>query len=236
MKKYFLLFLLHSILLYPQKCTEHLSGFSMTSLTYKAKQDWFLYLELQSRSIEDFSKPDYYEIKGGAGYNINKNHQAFIGLGRYATYSNSRISREELRLWLQYTYSFNIDRLKIDQRIRAEKRFLHDVTKDSNSDDERYRYRLSVSVPLNSTTIKPETVYLNVFDEIFAGPHQGLLKRNRVYAGIGYVVNKTVNANTGYMWQRELSPSVRNLHFLYFGVNFTLNGGQKETDHRNIAD
>ena len=31
-----------------------------------------LNLELQERSIEDFSKPDYYEIKGGIGYNLDK--------------------------------------------------------------------------------------------------------------------------------------------------------------------
>jgi hypothetical protein len=34
------------------------------------------YLELQTRSIEEFSKPDY-EVKGGIGYNIDKNNQPF---------------------------------------------------------------------------------------------------------------------------------------------------------------
>ena len=44
--------------------SEHLSGFAVVSLNYKHNPKWNAYLELQERSIEDFSKPDYYEIKG----------------------------------------------------------------------------------------------------------------------------------------------------------------------------
>ncbi len=81
--------------------SEHLSGFAVVSLNYKHNPKWNAYLELQERSIEDFSKPDYYEIKGGIGYNLNKNNQFFVGLGRYATYKESRIANEEFRIWLQ---------------------------------------------------------------------------------------------------------------------------------------
>ena len=47
--------------------SEHPSGFAVVSLNYKHSPKWNAYLELQERSIEDFSKPDYYEIKGGIG-------------------------------------------------------------------------------------------------------------------------------------------------------------------------
>lgn len=235
-KKHALLFLLFVITIKGQNQTEHLSGFSMLSLTYKAKKNWTLYLELQQRSIEDFSKPDYYEIKGGTGYNFNKNNQAFIGIGKYATYSNSRISREELRLWLQYTYSFNWDKLKIDQRVRAEKRFFHDFNKNDDFEDSRYRYRISATLPLNSNQLDPKTIYLNAFDEIFVGPKTDFFKRNRVFTGVGYVFNKNVSSNIGYLWQRELTPTIRNIHFLYLGFNFTISGNAKEAEHRNVAD
>ena len=66
--------------------SEHLSGFAVVSLNYKHSPKWNAYLELQERSIEDFSKPDYYEIKGGIGYNLKKSNQFFLGLGRYSTY------------------------------------------------------------------------------------------------------------------------------------------------------
>lgn len=236
LKKPLLLFLLFALTLKGQSQKEHLSGFSMLSFTYKTDKNWMLYLELQQRSIEDFSKPDYYEIKGGAGYNINKNNQAFVGLGKYATYANSKISREELRLWLQYTYSFSWDRLKIDQRLRAEKRFFHDFIKDDDFEDSRYRYRISATLPLNNSKIEPNTIYVNVFDEIFVGPKTDFFKRNRVFTGIGYVLSKTVSSNAGYLWQRELTPTERNIHFLYLGFNFTISGSNKEAEHRNVAD
>ena len=42
---------------------EHLSGFTSISLTYKPHKNWYGYLETQGRSISDFNKIDYYEIK-----------------------------------------------------------------------------------------------------------------------------------------------------------------------------
>jgi hypothetical protein len=35
------------------------------------------------------------------GYNLTKNHKPFIGLGRYATYKDHSINKEEFRVWLQ---------------------------------------------------------------------------------------------------------------------------------------
>lgn len=216
---------------------EHLSGFNMVSFTYKHDKKWSAYLELQDRSIEDFNKPDYYEIKGGIGYNINKNNQAFLGTGRYATYKNNSISNEELRLWLQYTYSFNIDKLKIDNRVRLEKRFFHNPVTDANTNDERYRLRVAATLPLNAEKVAPKTVFANAFNEVFVGPNGDLFKRNRIFAGAGYVFNDYISTNLGYMWQRELYPKTRSLHFLYIGFNFTFDRLKyRETHPVHVAD
>ena len=88
---------------------EHISSFNMLSITYKFSKMDGLY-GISDRSIEDYSYIDYYEMKGGVGYNINRDNQAFVGIGRYGTYKEQKISQEELRLWLQYTYSHNIGR------------------------------------------------------------------------------------------------------------------------------
>ncbi len=236
MKKIVLLLVLCNSFVFSQDKKEHLSGFNVVSLNYKIDKNWSVYTELQERSIEEFSKPDYYEIKGGAGYNFNKNNQAFVGLGRYANYSNSRISREEFRIWLQYTYSSNFDKLKIDNRFRAEKRFFHDPINNKNSNDERYRYRLTATYPLNNDKLESKTLYINAYDEIFVGPENQFFKRNRVFGGLGYVFTNYLSSNLGYMWQRELSPSTKNLHFIYLGFNFTISKDSKEADHMNVAD
>ena len=44
-----------------------------------------LYGEGQIRSRKDYTLIDYYETKGGVGYNYIKNHQIFVGAGRYGT-------------------------------------------------------------------------------------------------------------------------------------------------------
>ncbi|WP_300602016.1 DUF2490 domain-containing protein [Niabella sp.] len=212
---------------------EHLSGFLMTSLTYKFNSKWMAYTELQTRSIENFTPLDYSETKGGIGYNINKSNQPFIGFGRYATWREHELYQRELRLWLQYTFTNNIGRLKMDHRGRAEQRFFHFPKTDDNKTDQRFRYRLSATLPINNKKVEPHTFFINGFEELFLGPRADLIKRNRLFAGFGYQFTKTVGTSTGYMWQRELAPSGnRNLHFLYLALNFVLD--RKNDNDRHI--
>lgn len=225
MKKIFLLLCI-PFLGYAQEFKEHISNFNMTSFTYKHNEKWSAYLELQMRSIEDYMEPNYYEIKGGPAYNINKNNQVLVGFGRYGTYKDRVFNQREYRLWLQYVLSHRIDRLKLDHRWRAEKRFFYAPQTGKNTNDERYRYRLSATLPLNSKKVTEGTFYANAFEEIFVGPKNNdvSFKRNRLYAGFGYQFNDFANANLGYMWQREFSAlkGNRNYHFLYFAINFTI--------------
>jgi hypothetical protein len=77
---------------------------------------------------------------------------------------------------------------------------------------------------------------MNTFDEIFVGPTNDLFKRNRIFGGVGYVFTDYLSTNLGYLWQRELYPTTRSLHFIYLGFNFTINKHSKEADHMNVAD
>ncbi|GAA4772971.1 MULTISPECIES: DUF2490 domain-containing protein [Flavobacterium] len=208
---------------------EHLSGFSSLSLTYKFNKKWYGYVELQERSIADFSKIDYYEVKGGMGYNINGSNQAFIGLGRYANYKDSRLSREELRFWLQYTFSKNISRVKFEQRVRLEKRLFHNPVTDANTNTERYRYRLNLIVPINKEKVEAKTIFLNTYDELFIGPEKPTINRNRMYLGGGYQFTKSFGVSLGYLFQREFGATANsNFHFLFCGLNFTIDGSKSD--------
>lgn len=225
MKKFFI-FLCIPFLGYTQDFKEHISSFNMTSFTYKHNEHWSAYTELQMRAMEDYMEPNYYEVKGGVGYNINKDNQALIGVGRYGTYKNSVFSQREYRLWLQYTFSQNINKLELDHRFRLEKRFFYFPQTEKNSNDERYRYRLSATLPLNADKVKEGTLYANAFEELFVGPRNSdvFFKRNRLFTGFGYQVNSFANALLGYMWQRDFSQlkGNRNYHFVYFGLTFSL--------------
>lgn len=221
MKKLLILFILIGYFASAQT-DEHLSSFNMVSFTYKHDKKWMAYLELQDRAIEEFSKPDYYEVKGGIGYNIDKNNQPFIGIGRYGTYKESKFYQEEFRIWLQYIFSLKISKLKIDHRLRAEKRFFYFPQSGLADNTSRFRYRMALTLPLNKEKIEPNTFFLNAFEEVFAGPNAPNFKRNRLFGGFGYQLNDYIGANMGYMWQREFANSGnRSLHFLYFALNFT---------------
>ncbi|MFT3919156.1 DUF2490 domain-containing protein [Cloacibacterium sp.] len=221
MKKLLILFILIGYFASAQT-DEHLSSFNMVSFTYKHDKKWMAYIELQDRAIEEFSKPDYYEVKGGIGYNIDKNNQPFIGIGRYGTYKESKFYQEEFRIWLQYIFSQKISKLKIDHRLRAEKRFFYFPQSGLADNTSRFRYRMALTLPLNKDKIEPNTFFLNAFEEVFAGPNAPNFKRNRLFGGFGYQLNDYIGANMGYMWQREFANSGnRSLHFLYFALNFT---------------
>lgn len=217
----------------------HISNFNMTSFTYKHNPKWSAYIELQARSIDDFMLPNYYEIKGGPTYHINKNNAILVGVGRYGTYKERDFYQKEIRLWLQYILSHNIDQVKIDHRFRAEKRFYTYPQTDTKDNTERYRYRLSATVPINGKKIEPGIVFFNAFEEIFVGPKDpDFFKRNRTYGGFGYQVNNWMNANLGYMWQKEFSSlnGNKNYHFVYFALNFTIDKTKEYGGVIHVAD
>lgn len=210
---------------------DHLSSFNMMSFTYKMTPKWMAYVELQTRARRDYTVIDYYETKGGIGYNLNKNNQAFVGLGRYGTYEKMKISQEEFRLWLQYTLTQRIGRLKLDHRGRAEHRFFYASQTGEHTETNRFRYRLSATLPINKPKVQEETFFVNAFEELFFGPKEPNFKRNRTFAGFGYQFNNSLSATTGYMFQREFSTKGNeNYHFLYFALNFTIDGTDDEKD------
>ncbi len=209
---------------------EHLSSFSSVTLTVKFHPKFFLFAEGQLRGIEDFSYPDYYEIKGGLGYNLAKNHKPFIGLGRYGNYKDHHFSKEEFRIWLQDVIDFNLDRVKFENRFRAEKSWFYEPSQDLHTDRVRLRYRLNISAPLNKAVVKPGTISANIYDEFFIIPaDEPVFARNRIFGGFSYQVAKTISLSSGYLLQREFGKSAnRNLHFIYLGLNFAIDASDAD--------
>lgn len=221
---YFVIILLLSFTVNAQQ--EHISSFNAITVTYKFHPKFYLYAEGQLRGIEDYSYPDYYEIKGGVGYNLTKNHKPFIGIGRYGNYKNHVMDKEEFRVWLQDVIDMKAGKVKFENRFRAEKSWFYEPVKDVHSDRIRLRYRMNISVPLNSESVKPGTVFANVYDEVFfVTTEKPLFARNRVFGGFGYQIDENFGIATGYLWQREFAKSGnKNIHFLYLALNITIDG------------
>lgn len=205
---------------------EHISSFNALTVNYKFHPKFFLYAEGQLRGNEDYTYPDYYELKGGLGYNLTKNHKPFVGLGRYVTYKNHSLSKEEFRVWLQDVIDFKKGIVKFENRFRAEKSWFYEPKSEKSSERMRYRYRLNITVPLNAKSVKPGTLFTNVYDEVFfVSPNKPTFARNRVYGGLGYQIDENFGIVGGYLWQREFEAAGnKNLHFVYLALNINIDG------------
>ena len=228
-KSYFTLFLLFIWAGFSAQ-SEHISSFNTVSVTYKFHPKFFALAEGQLRGIEDFAYPDYYEIKGGIGYNLTKNHKPFIGIGRFVTYADKVLDKEEFRVWLQDVIDLKAGKFKFENRFRAEKSWFYEPQTAENSGRIRLRYRLNISVPLNAESVKPGTLFANAYDEVFlVTTEKPLLARNRVFGGFGYQIDENFGIASGYLWQREFALSGnRNLHFLYLALNITIDGSDEK--------
>lgn len=217
---------------------ENISSFNSLTVTYKFHPKFFLFAEGQLRSVEEFTYPDYYEIKGGIGYNLTKNHKPFIGIGRYGNYKDHKMNKEEFRVWLQDVINVNYGKFKFENRFRAEKSWFYEPQKDEHSGRIRLRYRLNVSVPLNSETVQPGTISANAFNEVFfIVTEDPLFARNRFYSGFGYQIDKNFGVASGYVWQREFGKTGnKNIHSLYLALNITIDGAEKKSEQVPGAD
>ena len=231
MKHLSILFAFFSVILLQ---AQSLSSYNSTTITYKFHEKFFAFGEFQLRGIEDFSYPDYYEVKGGIGYNLTPNHKPFIGIGRYATYAEHNLDKEEFRIWLQDVIDLKSGRVKFENRVRAEKSWFYEPDKDVTSGRTRFRYRLNISVPLNNSKVVPGTLFANVYDEVFFTPSntEPVFSRNRLYTGVGYQVDETFGLASGYMWQREFaSKGNKNINFIYLALNISLDGTDDEKEY-----
>lgn len=216
-----LLFSFFSVISYAQD----LSGFNSVTITYKFHPKFFLFAEGQLRAIDDYSVPDYYELKGGVGYNLTPNHKPFIGIGRYGYYEDQEFDKEEFRVWLQDVIDLRKGRVKFENRFRAEKSWFYHPITEEKSGRTRFRYRLNITVPINNTKVEPGTFFVNSYEEVFFTPSstEPVFSRNRLFGGMGYQIDENFGIATGYLWQREFaSKGNQNLNFIYLALNITL--------------
>jgi hypothetical protein len=169
-----------------------------------AEHRWGGYVELQARSNALARQFFYYEVKGGASFDIDPNFTVLVGGGRYSTSDYRALDdgplNTEKRLWEQLVLTQYAKRLKLEHRYRIEQRWFT-FRDDSTAFRQRLRYRLNAFYPLNKKTVTTGTLFLSAYDEIFLNPRGPVFERNRVYGGIGYQFTKHLIAQLGYVNQ-----------------------------------
>lgn len=194
---------------------------SWTTLNGKisGNEKWSGYVELQLRSLSLYNRFYYYELKGGATYSFNKNNSITLGTGLYNTFNEGPefddfSKQKEIRVWEQFIMEQQLSIIEIEHRYRIEQRF---TDKYAN----RFRYRLNVSVPLNTSKMEPQTLYATAYNELFFTDKLPHFSRNRFMAGAGYILNEKISIQAGWLKQTDfLKNRERRKNYVFTSLSF----------------
>jgi hypothetical protein len=124
----------------------------------------------------------------------------------------------ELRIAPQVILTQNIGRVRFDNRLRYEfrwigqnqdvnnKSFLYGGDFSTTTFRERFRYQFKMTVPLNHAKMDDKTWYAQAYDELFINmgekvANTNLFDQNRAMIGVGYKFNKFAAIELGFMQQ-----------------------------------
>ncbi|WNI38107.1 DUF2490 domain-containing protein [Chryseobacterium sp. SG20098] len=207
-------------------------------LTFAQKNDlgaWYMYFgnnkiskklnwhnEIQYRNFDAVGDLEQLLIRTGIGYDLTENNNnVLLGYGFILSqpYVNGKKKENiEHRIFQQYITKQKFGRFYLQHRYRLEERFLEDDFRM------RFRYMLGVNIPITQKEMLPKTLYASVYNEIFLHFDSPVFDRNRVYGALGYVINKNMRIEAGYMNQIQENRNRGQIQIgFYNNIPFTKN-------------
>ncbi len=207
-------------------------------LTWAQKNDlgaWYMYFgnnkiskklnwhnEVQYRNFDAIGDLEQLLIRTGIGYDLTENNNnVLLGYGFILSqpYVNGdKKENIEHRIFQQYITKQKFGRFNLQHRYRLEERFLEDDFRM------RFRYMLGVNIPITQKEMLPKTLYASVYNEIFLHFNSPVFDRNRVYGALGYVINKNMRIEAGYMNQIQENRNRGQIQIgFYNNIPFTKN-------------
>lgn len=186
-----------------------------TTFSFAQKNDvgaWYMYFgnnkinkklnwhnEIQYRNFDAIGDLEQLLIRTGIGYDLTENNNnVLLGYGFILSrpYVNGEKKENiEHRIFQQFITKQKFGRFNLQHRYRLEERFLQDDFRM------RFRYMLGVNIPITQKEMLPKALYASVYNEIFLNFNSPTFDRNRVYGALGYVINKNMRIEAGYMNQ-----------------------------------
>lgn len=215
-----------------------LAIFSLTAtFSFAQKSDlgaWYMYFgnnkiskklnfhnEIQYRNFDGIGDLEQLLVRTGIGYDLTENNNnVLLGYGFILSqpYVNGEKKENiEHRIFQQYITKQKFGRFYLQHRYRLEERFLTDDFRM------RFRYMLGVNIPINNKEMLPKTFYGSVYNEIFLNLNSPTFDRNRVYGALGYVINKNLRIEAGYMNQIQENKNRGQIQIGFYN-NIPFNG------------
>jgi hypothetical protein len=168
----------------------------------KINPKWNWHHEVQYRNYDAIGDLEQLLLRTGIGLNLSEaNNNLLLGYGyilseNYLEDSDQKVSVHEHRIFQQFITRQNFGRFNLQHRYRFEQRFIESLFRL------RFRYFLSLNIPLNNREMVDNTWYASTYNEIFLNTRKDrVFDRNRLYLGMGYKLNKTFRFELGYMNQ-----------------------------------
>jgi len=190
----------------------------------KINNQWNWHNEVQYRNFNFLGDLNQLLLRTGIGYNLTENNNnillgyGFINSQKYISDSNEKVGTNEHRIYQQFITKQSFDKVFLQHRYRIEERFL------PNDFQMRFRYFIGINIPINKPKIEKNAFYLSGYNEIFINAQQHIFDRNRLYGAIGYVINKNIKMEGGYMAQTVSTGNRNQFQIVVFNnIPFTNN-------------
>ena len=185
--------------------------------THKISEKYSLHYETQLRNYEIISNFNQLLPRVGLNYHIDESSIVTAGYAFIPTQNEfdkgwGKEMVTENRIWEQFILRNSINRVKIRHRYRLEQRWVKagDITTYKN----RARYMLSLKLPISKNEESP--LFISLYDEIFLNISDNPFDQNRLFAALGYQVNKQMNIQLGYLRHRSGSLDLNRLQLALF--------------------
>jgi len=177
---------------------------------------WNFHNEIQYRNHNLGGDLDQLLIRTGIGYNLTpNNNNILLGYGYilnqpYIADTDEKTEFSEHRIFQQFTTKQALGRVNMQHRYRVEERFFQDKYAT------RFRYHLSLTIPLNKKVMDKGAVYLSAYNELFINAQKEHFDRNRLYGAVGYNIRKDLRFEVGFMQQVARARTTNQLQVAIF--------------------
>lgn len=141
----------------------------------------------------------------------------WIGTNRFSNGEPSAFF-SELRVSPQVILTQQLNRVRIDHRLRYEfrwlganqavedKSFIYGGDFSTSTFRKRFRYQIKGSMPIGKAKMEDKTWYVQAYNELMINmgenvPNLNIFDQNRLLIGLGYRINTNLSVEMGYMQQ-----------------------------------